>query len=81
MARLLALQDKISYKKNERFLGSVCRVLVDSAELRDGTLVYTGRNPENKLVHFTAQSAAVGEFINVKIEKIGAFDLIGTEVK
>lgn len=77
MARLLSMQDEISYKRNERFLGRICRVLVDSCETRDGVLIYTGRNAENKLVHFTAKNAEIGEFINVKIEKTGAFDLIG----
>ncbi len=79
MSRLLALQDNISYKRNERFLGTVCRVLVDSKELREGGVVYTGRNPENKLVHFTSElDVKLGEFVDVKIEKYGAFELIGT---
>ncbi|MBQ7387585.1 MAG: tRNA (N6-isopentenyl adenosine(37)-C2)-methylthiotransferase MiaB [Clostridia bacterium] len=82
MSRLLALQDGISYKKNERFVGRVCRVLVDSKETREGCVVYTGRNPENKLVHFTSDYAVeIGELVNVKIEKHGAFDLIGTMEK
>ena len=81
IARLLEQQDAISYKKNERFLGKSCRVLVDSIETRDGKVVYTGRNAENKLVHFTSDYAEIGEFINVKIEKTGAFDLIGCAEK
>ncbi len=79
IARLLALQDKISYRKNKRFVGTVCRVLIDSIEEREGTVIYTGRNPENKLVHFTSdRDLEVGVFVNVKIEKCGAFDIIGT---
>ena len=81
MSRLLSLQDEISYQKNERFVGEVCRVLVDSLDTRDGRTVYTGRNPENKLVHFTSErDANVGDFTQVKIKKHGAFDLIGTTI-
>ena len=81
MSRLLSLQDEISYQKNERFVGEVCRVLVDSLDTRDGRTVYTGRNPENKLVHFTSErDVNVGDFTQVKIKKHGAFDLIGTTI-
>ena len=81
MSRLLSLQDEISYQRNERFVGKVCRVLVDSVDTRDGYTVYTGRNPENKLVHFMSEREVnVGDFTQVKIEKHGAFDLIGTTI-
>ena len=77
LSRLLSLQDVISREKNEPYLGRFVRVLCESEETREGRVVYTGRCPENKLVHFTAQSAQIGEFVNVKIEKFGGFDLIG----
>ena len=80
MSRLLALQDEISYQKNERFLNTVCHVLVDSVKTGEGATVYTGRNPENKLVHFTADTARIGDVVNVRIDRIAAFDLIGTKI-
>lgn len=79
--RLFALQDKISYEKNLPYLEGEYRVLVDSVNERDGVTIYTGRTASNKLVHFTAESASVGEFTKVKINKIGGFDLIGVEIK
>ena len=79
MARLLAIGDEISYERNARFVGSVCRVLTDSLEHSDERDVYTGRTPENKLVHFTSErEIAIGDFINVNIERAGAYDLFGT---
>ncbi len=78
--RLFTLQDEISYKKNLPYLNKTVRVLVDSYEIRDGKTVYTGRTDTNKLVHFTAESAKIGEFKNIKIEKTAAFDLIGAEI-
>ena len=79
--RLFALQDKISYEKNLPYLYGEYRVLVDSVNERDGATVFTGRTATNKLVHFTSESAAIGEFVKVKINKIGGFDLIGAETK
>ncbi len=78
--RLFALQDEISYSKNLPYLNKSVRVLVDSLEQRDGKNVYTGRTDSNKLVHFTAKNAEIGQFKDVKIEKIAAFDLIGCEI-
>ncbi len=79
LKRVFALQDKISYEKNLPYLNKTVRLLVDSKEERDGSVIYTGRTDTNKLVHFTCENAEIGEFTNVKIIKIGAFDLIGAK--
>ena len=81
LKRLLDMQDPISLEANLPLKDKIVRVLSDSAEMRDGKTVYTGRTPTNKPIHFTAQNAKVGEFINVKIEKCGAFKLYGSEYK
>ncbi len=81
LERLLAVGGEIAYEKNLPYLSRTVRVLVDSSELRDGKRIYTGRSGEGKLIHFTSENAKIGEFINVKIIKVGAFDLIGTEDK
>ena len=81
LTRLLALQDPISLEANAPYLNTRQRILVDSLEIRQGETVYTGKTATNKPVHFTAKSAKVGEFINVKINKCGAFELYGSEDK
>ena len=81
MSRLLAMQDKISLDKNLAYENTTERVLVDSYEERNGKIIYSGRTLSNKPVNFEAESANVGEFINVKIEKACPFHLIGTAVK
>ena len=81
MSRLLAMQDKISLDKNLEYENSTQRVLVDSYEERNGKIIYSGRTLSNKPVNFEAESARVGEFINVKIEKACPFHLIGTALK
>ena len=81
MSRLLAMQDEISLNKNLEYENSTQRVLVDSYEERNGKIIYSGRTLSNKPVNFEAESALVGEFINVKIEKACPFHLIGTALK
>ena len=79
LERLMTLQNGISLSINETYLGSVEEVLVSSADDSDpGSL--TGRNPQNKLVHFQAASAlpvSVGQFIQVKITRAEPYALIG----
>ena len=79
LTRLLKMQDEISVSANAPYLGRVLRVLVDSFEVRDGVKVYTGRADTGKPVHFTGD-AQLYEYVNVRIEKTGAFDLIGSTV-
>ena len=81
MARLLALQDNISLEKNAEYEGRTVRVLVDSVSKRQEMKTLTARTETNKLVHFSADESVIGEFKYVKIEKAGAFDLIGTLIK
>ncbi len=80
MARLLKSQDKVSLERNERYIGRTVRVLVDSVSKRKGFNTVSARTNSGKLVHFEADESAIGKFINVKIEKAGAFDLIGKEI-
>ena len=64
---------------NEKYLGKVKRVLIDSRDERDGKRIYNARSEENKLVHIEYEGdLPIGEFINVKIDRIGAFDLFGS---
>ena len=77
MARLLDVQCNISHEINDTYVGGVERVLVDSFDEKDGARVYNARTATNKLVHFVSDNAKIGEFINVKISRAGAFDLFG----
>ena len=77
IARLLALQDSISLEKNSRYIDRTVTVLVDSTSRREGFDTVSARTYSNKLVHFTADSDLIGKFVNVKIEKAGAYDLAG----
>ena len=79
LRRLLEIQDVIALEKNIPYKDKPFRVLVDSVEERGGRVVYSGRTYTNKLVHFTGDNIRVGDFEIIKIEKTGAFDLIGSK--
>ena len=81
MKELLDVQCNISAEINSEYLGRIERVLVDSYEEKDGVRIYNARTATNKLVHFKSDSDLVGEFINVKIIRTGAFDLIGEVIE
>ena len=80
MARLLDVQCKISHEINDTYIGKTVKVLVDSYEEKNGTRTYNARTLTNKLVHFESNNAPIGEFINVKISRAGAFDLFGSQI-
>ena len=80
MARLLDVQCRISHEINDTYIGKTVKVLVDSYEDKNGVRVYNARTLTNKLVHFEAESAPIGEFISVKISRAGAFDLFGSQI-
>ena len=75
--RLLALQNEISLRRNERFLGRTLRVLVEDVSKTDEAML-TGRGDPVRPVHFPGSRELVGQFVNVKIERITPFTLEGT---
>jgi tRNA-2-methylthio-N6-dimethylallyladenosine synthase len=77
MARLLSMQDELSLSRNQAYENTVQRVLVDSAEMREGKRICYGRTPTNKPVYFESD-ANIGEFINVKIQKACPYHLLGS---
>jgi tRNA-2-methylthio-N6-dimethylallyladenosine synthase len=68
-----AVEERISSELNARLEGTEQEVLVEGK--RDGR--WFGRTRGNKLVHFAGETA-VGEVVNVRIEKATAWSLQGT---
>ena len=73
------MQDEISLECNLAYVGRRERVLVESVS-KKGKDTYTARTGSGKTVHFTSADNKVGEFIEVEIEKAGAFDLFAKEI-
>ena len=80
MEELLSLADIMAKERNDSYLGRVERVLVDSISKKAELGTYSGRTATNKLVHFTSRADNVGKYINVRIDKVGAYELIGEEI-
>ena len=78
MSRLLELQDKISLEASLAYENRVIKILIDSAEDKDGECILKGRADNNKLVIAKGREEMVGTYRNVKIDKALAFNLYGT---
>ena len=75
IARLLKMQDAISYANNERYVGSVITVLVDSLSKRKEKNTVNARTYGNKLVHFEGDESMIGKYMQVKIDRAGMYEL------
>jgi tRNA-2-methylthio-N6-dimethylallyladenosine synthase len=78
--RLLSVVNPIIYEENQKHVGRVLRVLAEGVSASNPSLI-TGRADSNALVHFAADPARVGEFVNVRITDRKTFYLTGEDVR
>ncbi|MBK5267150.1 MAG: tRNA (N6-isopentenyl adenosine(37)-C2)-methylthiotransferase MiaB [Acidimicrobiia bacterium] len=76
--RLIALQDSISFARNQNDVGRSLSVLIDGPSKRDPDAA-TGRTRGGKLVHVAGMYPA-GTFVDVEIIKAGKHSLIGRRI-
>ena len=75
--RLLELQNKISREINEDYFEKTYELLVEGKSKTDEN-VMTGRTPEGKIVNFNDDGKCrAGDFVNIKITKVGTWSLTG----
>ena len=74
--RLCNIQNEITFKKNQRYLNKVVRVLVDGKS-KNNESVYTSRTDGGKIVHFESEKDYTGSFIYLKITRAETFALHG----
>lgn len=80
LARLMSLQNSISYDANQAWLGKVVVVLCDGPSKTDST-VYAGRTSQNRIVHWQRQSHdEPGLLKKIRIDAAQTFLLKGTVV-
>ena len=75
ISRLLKMQDSVSLCNNEKYVGTVVTVLVDSLSKRKDKNTVNARTYGNKLVHFEGDESLIGQYVNVKIERAGVYEL------
>lgn len=74
--RMLAVQNEISKRKNDAYLNTVQKVLVEShSKTNDSTM--TGRTDGGKVVNFVGGDEIIGEMVDVKITSAQTWSLFG----
>src|SRR5699024_6627560 len=74
--RLIELQNGISRRKNEEYIGKTIRVLVEGRSKTDDSKL-TGRNEKNRLVHFEGGDSLIGGYADVTVENVQPHALFG----
>ena len=74
--RLLEVQNEISKRKNEAYVGRVERILVDGASKTDKTMM-SGRTDSSKIVNFKGDASLTGKYVDVKITEARTWSLNG----
>lgn len=77
LARLNEKNREACLRSNEKFVGRVQEILVESYEEKDGDIILAGRAENNKIVHFKGEKNLVGEFVDVKITSASTWHLRG----
>lgn len=74
--RLLEVQNEISKRKNEAYVGRVEKILVDGISKNNGNTL-SGRCASSKIVNFKGDKSLIGKYINVKITEAHTWSLNG----
>ncbi|HEU4634030.1 MAG TPA: 30S ribosomal protein S12 methylthiotransferase RimO [Flavisolibacter sp.] len=76
---IMAVQQEISYEKNQEKVGQTFKVLVDKKEAGRylGRTEFDSVEVDNEVVIATDKKIAIGKFVNVKITKAYDYDLEG----
>lgn len=74
--RMLAVQNEISKRKNDAYLGKTEMVLVEGVS-KNNAETLTGRTEGGKVVNFSGDSSMVGKLVPVRITKCQTWSLFG----
>lgn len=79
LIRLQQLQDELSRKDNQRWLGQTTSVLIETAGQEPGQ--FFGRIPQNTRVELHAESLQIGQLLDVEILRATSYGLMGKPVE
>ena len=74
--RLLEVQNAISRRKNEAYVGKTCTVLVDGVS-KNNEKMLSGRTDTGKIVNFAGDKSLAGKYIDVKVTEAHTWSLNG----
>lgn len=78
--RLMDLQNRISYEKNQKLIGTTQEILVTGPSNNDPE-VYEGRTSANKICFIDKREDLVGELVKVKVESAKSWTLEGSVIE
>ena len=74
--RLLEVQNEISKRKNDAYVGRIETILVDGVSKNDETTL-SGRCESSKIVNFKGDKSLIGKYVKVKITEAHTWSLNG----
>ncbi len=78
--KLLEVQNEISKRKNDAYVGKICTVLVDGVSKNNDEML-SGRTDTSKIVNFKGDKSLAGRYVDVKITEAHTWSLNGELVK
>ena len=74
--RMLAVQNKISFEKNQSYIGKTVKVLCEGYSKTDSNKM-CGRTDSGKIVNFGTEKDLTGTFVDVQITEAKTWNLQG----
>ena len=74
--QIIDLQREISLQKNQEMVGQVVEILVEGESTKSRN-DFCGRTDTNKMVVFPKGSASIGQYLNVRIDRVNSATLFG----
>lgn len=76
--RLNALQEQMTRKANEKYIGKTGSALVEGCDMRNDEPILYGKLPSFKMVYFPGTPDKIGSYMRVCVQKAHNNSLIGT---
>jgi tRNA-2-methylthio-N6-dimethylallyladenosine synthase len=80
LSEIIDLQRKISLQRNNEMIGKTVEVLVEGLSKKSDT-EFCGRTETNKMVVFPRNGDAIGDYIDIYVERANSATLFGTQNK
>lgn len=80
LAELFSVEAEVSAKIRARMIGKTSQALIYEMD-KMGRGLFTGRLPDNRIVHFAGNNVSIGDIVDVKITKVNKNSLSGEMIK
>jgi tRNA-2-methylthio-N6-dimethylallyladenosine synthase len=77
---IIDVQREISLRKNEAMVNTACEVLVEVESTKSAN-DYCGRTDTNKMVVFPKGECIIGQYLDVRIDRVNSATLFGTPLR